>query len=131
VTAVGAAPRIRGAGSGAARPVAPDPLEEEFKGWHVWQSDGGHWRATRTGKRADYYKDGIPMTAGGGTRSELRDELAGYAEAWERGSPCARLGTTRRYAAAAVQPARRPDAPARGGTVPAGQPVIAVALSYR
>lgn len=45
-------------------------IEEEFPGWAVWQSDGGHWYATRVGARG-----GRALTLASDTADGLRIRL--------------------------------------------------------
>ena len=52
---------------------------EAVPGWHVWRTRSGWWWATRTGKLADYQRDGIPMTVNAGSEHELLAELAAHA----------------------------------------------------
>jgi hypothetical protein len=53
-------------------------IEQQFDGWHVWRSAGGHWWATRTGPGARYSRDDPrPMTVDGDDPEALRAALAG------------------------------------------------------
>ena len=56
-------------------------LAADYPGWHIWQSAGGTWWATRIGVR--HAPDGAPaswaMTISAEARDGLRTELAAQA----------------------------------------------------
>lgn len=58
-----------------ARRRAPRPgaaLEADFPGWRVWRSSEGRWWAVRTGRRAQYGRDAVPMTVDADDEDGLR-----------------------------------------------------------
>lgn len=81
MTALRAPARAHASDSRAVHPAVRDSrvlaLEEEFPGWHVWQSELGRWWAVRTGAGAQWKdRTGTAMTVDADEEEGMRAELA-------------------------------------------------------